>query len=110
MEPTPQKQKIRLIDLLTACAVISAAVWMALILLGGLSTSAHVAAACFIIFAAASSLLHCRVQPDAPQSEEPPAPMPSFRRLAKADRYCAACGAPLRKGDRFCAKCGSEAE
>ena len=110
MEPTPQKQKIRLIDLLTACAVISAAVWMALILLGGLSTSAHVAVACFIIFAAASSLLHCRVQPDAPPSEEAPAPLPSLRSFIKADRYCPACGAPLRKNDRFCAKCGGRTE
>ena len=110
MKPTPRKQKFQLLDALTICAAVSAVVWMALILLSRSVILAHIAAACFIIFAAASSLLHCRVQPDAPQSEEPPAPLPSFRRFIKSGRYCAACGAPLWKDDRFCAKCGSKAE
>ena len=110
MKPTPRKQKFQLLDVLTICAAVSAVVWMALILLSRSVILAHIAAACFIVFAAASSLLYFRVQSDAPKSEEPPAPLPSLRRLVKADRYCAACGAPLRKNDRFCAKCGSRTE
>ena len=110
MKPTPRTQKFRLIDLLTACAAVSAVIWMALILLSRSVILAHIAGACFIVFAAASSLLYFRVQSGAPPSEEAPAPLPSLRRLVKADRYCAACGAPLRKSDRFCAKCGSRAD
>ena len=110
MKPTPRKQKCHPLDVLTICAAVSAVVWMALILLRQSVILAHIAAACFIVFAVASSLLYFRVQSDAPPSEEAPAPLPSLRSFIKADRYCPACGAPLRKNDRFCAKCGGRTE
>lgn len=107
MKETPPKRS-RASDVLAIGAVLAAVVWMALLLLDGVTTASHIAAGCFIALAAVSTLLRYRSMERAP--DEPPAPLPFFRRAEKPESYCPFCGGAVRKADVFCSKCGRKME
>ena len=111
MTNKPPKFELRADMLLSVCAGLAAVVWMILIFAVGMTLPAYIAAAVFVVCAAASSLLRFRDTKDLPAEEKIPAPPLAFLRGTEAvERYCTGCGAPLRKSDKFCAKCGRKAD
>lgn len=107
MKETPPKRS-RVSDVLAVGAILAAVVWMAVILLSGVTAAAHAASGCFVVLAAASTLLRYRSMERAP--DEKPAPLPFLRRAEKPESYCPFCGGAVRKADIFCPKCGKKME
>ena len=109
MRTTPPRFQLSAERIFSAFAALAALVWMVLIFTVGMTLPAYIAAAGFVICAAASSLLYFRGTKDLPPEEKTPAPPLSFlHRMNPTEIYCANCGEPLRKSDKFCPKCGTK--
>lgn len=109
MKTTPPRSRLRAELIFSVFAALAAIVWMVLIFTAGMTPPAYIAAAVFVVCAAASSLLRFRETRDLPPEEKTAAPPPSLLRGGNAVvGHCANCGGPLRKNDKFCAKCGAK--
>ena len=107
MKTTPPKSPLREDMIFSIFAVLAAVVWMILIFAVGMTLPAYIAAAAFVICAAASSLFYFRDTQDlAPEEKTPAPPLPFLHGLHALEGHCTNCGSPFRKNDKFCAKCG----